>query len=96
MRNRYGCGVVAYDDVSQQRTYSSPIAAEDFQEIRDDIECVLAEHGGKWDKAAVAKLIKTDSAVRESLGISQFACHGGERVVVDPKGITMENGLHLP
>ncbi|KAL2065895.1 hypothetical protein VTL71DRAFT_3565 [Oculimacula yallundae] len=76
--------------------FSSPTAAEDVQEIRDEIETVLAENNGKWDKTAVAKLIKTDSAVRESLRISTFMSHGMDRLVVDPKGVTMNDGLHLP
>ncbi|KAH6706546.1 cytochrome P450 [Leptodontidium sp. MPI-SDFR-AT-0119] len=76
--------------------FSSPTAAEDVKEIREEIQTVLAENNGKWDKNAVAKLIKTDSAVRESLRISTFMSHGMDRMVVDPKGVTMNDGLHLP
>jgi len=75
--------------------FSSPTAAEDVKELREEIETVLAENNGKWDKVAVAKLIKTDSALRESLRISTFMSHGMDRVVVDPKGVTMNDGLHL-
>lgn len=76
--------------------FSSPTAAADAAEIREEIETVLAENGGKWDKNTIAKLIKTDSAVRESLRISTFMSHGMDRLVVDPKGVTMSDGLHLP
>lgn len=64
--------------------------------IRDEVETVLAENGGRWDKNMLAKMIKTDSAVRESLRISTFMASGMDRLVVDPKGVTMDNGLHLP
>jgi len=76
--------------------FSSPTAEADVKEIREEIETVLAESNGKWNKDAVAKLIKTDSAVRESLRISTFMSHGMDRMVVDPKGVTMSDGLHLP
>ncbi len=75
---------------------SSPTAADDIKEIREEIQTVLAENGGKWDKNAVAKLLKTDSAVRESLRISTFMSHGMERMVINPAGVTMNDGLHLP
>jgi cytochrome P450 len=76
--------------------YSSPLAADYVKEIREEVEQALFESGGKWDKNAIAKLIKTDSAVRESLRISTFMSTGMDRVVVDPHGATMSNGLHLP
>jgi cytochrome P450 len=76
--------------------YASPMADIYVKEIREEVEQALSESGGKWDKNTIAKLIKTDSAVRESLRISSFMCTGMDRVVVDPHGATMSNGLHLP
>jgi cytochrome P450 len=76
--------------------YASPMANIYVKEIREEVEQALSESGGKWDKSTIAKLIKTDSAVRESLRISSFMCTGMDRVVVDPHGATMSNGLHLP
>lgn len=76
--------------------FSSSNAADNVQEIRQEILQVLSEHDGKWDKNALGKLIKTDSAIRESLRISTFMSHGMSRLVVDPKGLTMPDGLHLP
>lgn len=75
---------------------SSPNAAESIKEIREEVLQVLSENDGKWDKDAVARLIKTDSAVRESLRISTFLSTGMDRKVVSPDGITMPDGLHLP
>jgi len=76
--------------------YSSPSVELYIKEIREEVVQALAESGGQWDKTAIAKLIKTDSAVRESLRISTFMTTGMDRVVVDPHGVTMNTGLHLP
>jgi hypothetical protein len=76
--------------------YSSPSVDKYVKEIRREVAQALSESGGKWDKNTIAKLIKTDSAVRESLRISTFMSTGMDRVVVDPHGATMTNGLHLP
>jgi len=76
--------------------YSSPLVATYIKEIREEIGQALSENGGKWDKNTIAKLIKTDSAVRESLRISTFMSTGMDRVVVDPHGVRMSDGLHLP
>lgn len=76
--------------------YSSPLVDTYVKEIRQEVEQALLENGRKWDKNTIAKLIKIDSAVRESLRISSFMSTGMDRVVVDPHGATMTNGLHLP
>jgi cytochrome P450 len=76
--------------------YASPLVDTCVKEIRQEVEQALLENGGKWDKNTIAKLIKVDSAVRESLRISTFMSTGMDRVVVDPHGATMSNGLHLP
>jgi cytochrome P450 len=64
--------------------------------LREEITEVLAANGGQWNKAAVSKLVRVDSAVRESMRISIFQSHGLYRLVVDPNGVTMHDGLHLP
>jgi cytochrome P450 len=76
--------------------FSSPQADSIVAELREEIEQTLAVSDGKWDKNAVARLFKTDSAIRESLRVSTFMSHGMDRLVVDPKGVTMTDGLHLP
>lgn len=76
--------------------YASPLVDTYVKEIREEVAQALSESGGRWDKNTIAKLIKTDSAVRESLRISTFMSTGMDRVVVDPHGATMTNGLHLP
>jgi hypothetical protein len=75
--------------------FSTPPEASYVEELRQEIEQVLAENYGKWNKNALAKLVKVDSAIRESLRISTFTSHGMDRLVVDPKGVTMRDGLHM-
>jgi cytochrome P450 len=75
---------------------SSYNATENIQELREEIQEVLSQHNGKWDKDAISKLIKVDSAIRESLRISTFMSHGMDRMVVSPGGVKMQDGLHLP
>ena len=64
--------------------------------IREEITHLLKENNGVWDKNVLAKMVKTDSAIRESLRISTFMSHGMDRMIVAPKGVTMNNGMHLP
>jgi cytochrome P450 len=76
--------------------YSSPQAESIVAELREEIEQALARSNGKWDKSSIARLFKTDSAIRESLRFSSFMSYGMGRLVVDPKGVTLVDGLHLP
>ena len=64
--------------------------------IREEITHLLKENNGVWDKNVLAKMVKTDSAIRESLRISTFMSHGMDRMIVAPKGVTMNNGMHIP
>ena len=64
--------------------------------VREEVERMLAEEHGNWTKAGLAKLVRTDSALRESMRISGFVAKGPARQVVAPKGVTMNNGLYLP
>jgi len=76
--------------------YSSPRNNEYVSEIREEITQVLSQNNGKWSKATLAKLVKTDSAIRESLRISVFLSHGMDRLVVSKTGITLPSGVHAP
>ncbi|KAK4497822.1 hypothetical protein PRZ48_010476 [Zasmidium cellare] len=76
--------------------YSSP-RAEDFVEgLREECSRVLAEHGGKWTKAAVNDLVRIDSTIKESMRYSSLAIVGIMREVVKEDGIDLGNGIHLP
>ena len=64
--------------------------------IREEVESVYADHGGKWTKEALAKLIRVDSAIRESMRLHNFISYGVQRTVVAEGGVRMKNGLYLP
>lgn len=75
--------------------FSSPDAAAIVAQLRKEITAILSEGDGQWSKATLAKLVKTDSAIRESLRISTFLTHSLDRMVTAPKGVEMPDGTHL-
>ena len=76
--------------------FSSPPEEGYVAGIREEIAQLLQENDGVWDKNVLAKMFKTDSAIRESLRISTFMSHGMDRMIVAPEGIKMDDGTHLP
>lgn len=75
--------------------FSSPTVASDIEILRSEVEQVYAANGNKWDKASVAKLVRTDSALRESMRMSTFMTHGMDRIITAPDGVTTPSGLHV-
>ncbi|POS79571.1 hypothetical protein DHEL01_v202043 [Diaporthe helianthi] len=69
---------------------------EYIEEMREEIRNVLAAHGGKWNKRALAEMQKVDSAFRESQRLNSFVTVGLGRTVVAKDGITTPEGLHIP
>jgi cytochrome P450 len=63
--------------------------------IAEEANRVLAENGGKWSKAALANMIRADSAVKETLRLN-FSSKALTKEVALPGGVTLEDGLHLP
>lgn len=55
--------------------------------IREEAERVLAEEGGQWTKAGLAKCHRADSAIRESMRISNFMTRGVMRKVMPDEGV---------
>jgi len=76
--------------------FSTPPEDGVIPSLREEIRQVLSDNDEQWSKEILAKMVKLDSAVRESLRLSTFLTKGMDRLVVDPNGVTMENGLHLP
>ncbi|KAH6985457.1 cytochrome P450 [Ilyonectria destructans] len=68
---------------------------EYIDELREEISSVLAEHGGQWNKRALAKMEKLDSAMRESQRVNSFVTVGLGRLVVAEKGLTTPDGVHI-
>lgn len=68
-----------------------------IESIRDETTRVLAEENGHWTKAGLARLWRTDSAIRESQRVSHFATSLVRRKVIDPKGLyNPAEGWHAP
>ncbi|KAK0638467.1 putative cytochrome P450 [Cercophora newfieldiana] len=69
---------------------------EYVDELREEIQSVLAEYGGQWNKRALAQMQKLDSVFRESARLNSFATVGLARRVVAKDGITTPSGIKLP
>ncbi|EAQ82992.1 hypothetical protein CHGG_10810 [Chaetomium globosum CBS 148.51] len=69
---------------------------EYIDELRAEIEGVLAEHNNQWDKRALAKMQKLDSVMRESARLNSFVTIGLSRAVVAPEGIVTPSGVRIP
>ncbi|CAK5271120.1 unnamed protein product [Mycena citricolor] len=76
--------------------WSAPNADEIVASLREEAQRVLNEHNGEWTKAAVAKLVRLDSAIRESSRLSGVGGTAMARRVRAENGITLPNGLVLP
>lgn len=66
---------------------SSPSTPEWLESIREEAERVLAEEGGQWTKAGLARCHRSDSAIRESMRISNFMTRNVLRKVMPEEGI---------
>ncbi|KAI9663237.1 MAG: hypothetical protein M1821_008285 [Bathelium mastoideum] len=62
-----------------------------IEQLREEAERVLAEHDGVWTKQALNQMVKTDSAIRESLRLSNFATDGITRKVTAKDGLYNED-----
>ncbi|KAK4184334.1 cytochrome P450 [Podospora australis] len=68
----------------------------DVNALRKEIEDVLAEHGGEWDKRALAQMTLLDSWMRESMRLNSFVTVGLMRLVMPKEGITTPSGVKIP
>lgn len=69
---------------------SSDPALGYLEGIKEEVERVYAEENGIWSKASLARLHRTDSAIRESMRVSTFMTRGVLRKVVSPHGVPNE------
>lgn len=76
--------------------YSAPNAPALIAELRAEAASVLAEHNGKWTKAALGKLYKLDSTIRESGRVSGVGSTSMARRVKNETGVTLPDGTWLP
>ncbi|PHH78829.1 hypothetical protein CDD80_6200 [Ophiocordyceps camponoti-rufipedis] len=69
---------------------------ECLDELRGEAVEVLRDEGGYWGKQSLGKLAKMDSFLRESQRMNPPSLLGFHRIVQDPSGITLNDGLHIP
>ncbi|PFH59490.1 hypothetical protein XA68_12250 [Ophiocordyceps unilateralis] len=67
-----------------------------LDELRREAVQVLQEEGGCWQKQSLGKLYKMDSVLRESQRMNPPSLLGFHRIIQDPDGITLHDGLHVP
>jgi len=76
---------------------ASDPSQENLKGIQEEATRVLSEEGGHWTKAALAKCHRSDSAIRESMRVSNFMTRGILRKVVAEGGIDNKaEGWHAP
>lgn len=63
--------------------------------LRNEVASVLAEEKGMWTKQGLAKMVKLDSALRESSRLGSFL-GTLSRLCVNPNGVTAPDGTFLP
>ncbi|PVI01189.1 cytochrome P450 [Periconia macrospinosa] len=73
--------------------FSSP--PEVAASLREEALRVYNESGRKWDKHALSRMYRMDSAIRESQRFSAFTLSFIHRKVMVKEGITTPEGVHL-
>lgn len=69
---------------------------EYIEALREEIQTVLAAHGGKWDKKALSQMLLLDSTMRESTRLNSFATVALGKRIVAQDGLTTPDGVHIP
>ncbi|SPO01741.1 related to pisatin demethylase / cytochrome P450 monooxygenase [Cephalotrichum gorgonifer] len=64
--------------------------------LRREMTAVLSAHGGVFSKAAAARMVHTDSVLRESMRTHAFGARAMIRKVVAPGGVVTPDGHVLP
>ncbi|KAK5127729.1 hypothetical protein LTR08_004229 [Meristemomyces frigidus] len=62
----------------------SPSSRDVLAGFEEEARRVFAEENGAWSKASLAKLVRADSALKESMRVSGFMTKGLNRVVTHP------------
>ncbi|KAI1390980.1 cytochrome P450 [Hypoxylon trugodes] len=75
---------------------ASRMRPEDLEELRTEIKDVLAQHGGEWNKRALAAMEKLDSTMRESQRLNSAVPIATSRFVVKKGGIVTPSGVRVP
>ncbi|KAH0562063.1 hypothetical protein GP486_003235 [Trichoglossum hirsutum] len=76
--------------------FSSPPEKGYVEALREEATRVLEEDGGRWTKTGVAKLIRIDSTIKESMRWKGGSARSLTRTVIKRDGFTFEDGVHIP
>ncbi|KAF7506027.1 hypothetical protein GJ744_012274 [Endocarpon pusillum] len=76
--------------------YSTPSDVGVLPSLREELSRALASSNGVWTKDTVDSLVRTDSAIRESMRYSCFGLINFARRVAAPGGVTLEDGTYIP
>ncbi|SMR46288.1 unnamed protein product [Zymoseptoria tritici ST99CH_1E4] len=68
--------------------YSSDPSRNYIASLREEATRLHAECNGNWTKQILTRMLRTDSAIRESMRISNFATRAVLRKVISPAGLT--------
>lgn len=73
-------------------------APSTFARLREEAESVLgtASTTQPWDRKTISQLVLADSAIRESMRLSDFGLFALPRRVGSAHGITLDNGIQVP
>lgn len=65
--------------------------------LREEAERVFTDANGVWTKASLNRLVRADSALKESMRVSNFATQGVQRKIIAKEGLTnSEEGWTAP
>ena len=67
-----------------------------FEGLREEAADIFKSEDDWADLASLAKLVRTDSAIRESLRCNPLTARAAMRVVVQKDGVTLPEGAHVP
>ena len=75
---------------------SSPTFREYWADLREEVERVLREEAGFWTHRGTTKMVRMDSAIKESLRMGGVVSRGLMKKVVTREGVRLPGGIHLP
>ncbi|CAJ2505717.1 Uu.00g131110.m01.CDS01 [Anthostomella pinea] len=75
---------------------SSPDSAAYIERLRQEGAEARAGAGGNFNRVSLTQLVFLDSTIKESMRLSDLLAVNVNRKIVDPAGLTLKDGLHLP
>ena len=67
-----------------------------WTKLREEVERILAEENGTWTHGGIARMVRMDSTIKESLRMGGVVSRGLMKKVVVANGVKLPDGTHLP